>query len=261
MKDNVRNAATGYKTCYQCGKEFYVMYQDLWRYKRGNLNGGRWFCSWKCLRAYERTPDTEPKKRRSNMKVTDEQKRRAVEIALEGKSPIEYLESIGVNAPRPMWTTIRKRLEKEDPETYAVLPDFRTRGMKKKAKAEAPEEPEEAPAEAKATVTLDGPVVIRTAEPEKVELVYDGSIREEYMKEQKAKAKITKPLMYDGNTVRCVENEFGLFFYDAKHNMIDWTTPDGEEVSLTPKAFKIFATETLPKVMAILGADPEVDEE
>jgi hypothetical protein len=158
-----------------------------------------------------------------------------------------------------MWTTIRKRLEKEDPETYAVLPDFRTRGMKKKAKAEAPAEPEEAPAEAKATVTLDGPVVIRTAEPEKVELVYDESIREEYMKEQKAKAK-NKPLTIEGNTGRCVENVFGRFFYDAKHDMIDWTTSDGAEVSLTPKSFKIFATQELPKVMAILGADPEVDE-
>lgn len=36
--------------CHQCGKEFDVLYPDLWRYKRGN----KWFCSWHCLRADER---------------------------------------------------------------------------------------------------------------------------------------------------------------------------------------------------------------
>jgi hypothetical protein len=194
------------------------------------------------------------------MKVTEEQKQRAVEIALEGKSPIEYLESIGVNAPRPMWTTIRKRLEKEDPETYAVLPDFRTRGMKKKAKAEAPVEPEEAPAEAKATVTLDGPVVIRTAEPEKVELVYDESIREEYIKEQKAKAKITKPLNYCGldvSSVRCPE--LGEFYFDRKFGCIDWRTEVGEEIGMNPKHWRMLL-KNLPNILAVLGVDPEVDE-
>ena len=36
--------------CHQCGKEFDVLYPDLWRYKRGN----KWFCSWHCLRADEK---------------------------------------------------------------------------------------------------------------------------------------------------------------------------------------------------------------
>ena len=39
--------------CHQCGKEFDVLYPDLWRYKRGN----KWFCSWHCLRADEKGED------------------------------------------------------------------------------------------------------------------------------------------------------------------------------------------------------------
>ena len=40
--------------CHQCGKEFDVLYPDLWRYKRGN----KWFCSWHCLRADEKGEET-----------------------------------------------------------------------------------------------------------------------------------------------------------------------------------------------------------
>ena len=36
--------------CHQCGKEFDVLYPDLWAYKRWN----KWFCSWHCLRADEK---------------------------------------------------------------------------------------------------------------------------------------------------------------------------------------------------------------
>ena len=40
--------------CNQCGKEFDVLYPDLWRYKRGTQFRTKWFCSWHCLRADER---------------------------------------------------------------------------------------------------------------------------------------------------------------------------------------------------------------
>ena len=36
--------------CAECGKEFDVLYPDLWRYRRWN----RYMCSWKCLRAFDR---------------------------------------------------------------------------------------------------------------------------------------------------------------------------------------------------------------
>lgn len=41
--------------CSQCGKDFEILYPDLWRYKTGN----KLFCSWHCLRADERKEDNE----------------------------------------------------------------------------------------------------------------------------------------------------------------------------------------------------------
>ena len=62
-----------------------------------------------------------------------------------------------------------------------------------------------------------------------------------------------KPLVYDGYTVRCIEGPMGKFYYDKGYDRLDWTTPEGEKVSFSPSAWKVFATEELPKVMAILG--------
>ena len=36
--------------CSQCGKEFTVLYPDMWRYRVKS----KWFCTWKCLRADEK---------------------------------------------------------------------------------------------------------------------------------------------------------------------------------------------------------------
>ena len=41
--------------CIQCGKDFDILYPDLWRYRKGN----RIFCSWHCLRADERKEGNE----------------------------------------------------------------------------------------------------------------------------------------------------------------------------------------------------------
>jgi hypothetical protein len=49
------------------------------------------------------------------------------------------------------------------------------------------------------------------------------------------------------------EGVMGRFFYDSQYDRLDWTTPEGDEVSFSPEAWKRFATEELPKVMALLG--------
>ena len=73
-------------------------------------------------------------------------------------------------------------------------------------------------------------------------------------KEQETK-KPRVPLTYDGYTVRCIEGVMGRFFYDKNYDRLDWTTPEGEEVSFSPAAWQKFATEELPNVMAILGVE------
>lgn len=53
--------------------------------------------------------------------------------------------------------------------------------------------------------------------------------------------------------VRCIETEFGLFFYDRKHDVMTWTTEEGEEVSMDPTHWRIVARK-MPEVLRILGA-------
>ena len=64
---------------------------------------------------------------------------------------------------------------------------------------------------------------------------------------------ITLPVTYDGYTVRCIEGQYGKFYWDYEYNRLDWTSPVGEEVSLSPQGWRTFCTEVMPKVMAILG--------
>ena len=90
------------------------------------------------------------------------------------------------------------------------------------------------------TVKVDGPLRIETEEPEKVEVV-------------PAEPEKQVPLKYDGYTVRCIEGQYGKFYWDYEYNRLDWTSPEGEEVSLSPQGWKTFCTEIMPKVMAILG--------
>lgn len=68
-------------------------------------------------------------------------------------------------------------------------------------------------------------------------------------------SKTVQPLCFDGYTVRCIEGVMGKFYYDKAYDRLDWTTPEGEEVSFSPSAWKVFATEELPKVMALLGVE------
>ena len=239
---------TGMTTCPQCGKKFPVLYPHLWAYKRKK----RFLCSYSCLRAFDKKEETEgamimarQNTGRANSisgMTNEEMAKKILEIFGNGGNPLEWLESVGYKAPRQKYADIKGICKVSFPELYARFPAIL------KVPAPAEEDPKE--------TREDKPVV---------ELVYDESIAEEYWKEQEAKAAdyadppaapmetIYKPLQFDGYTVRCIEGTFGKFYYDARYNLIDWTTPDGEEVSFSPKAWKIFATEELPKVMAILG--------
>lgn len=89
------------------------------------------------------------------------------------------------------------------------------------------------------------PMEIETEEPETMEVE----------PEQPKKA---VPLNYDGYTVRCIEGQYGKFYWDYEYNRLDWTSPEGEEVSLSPEGWRTFCTEVMPKVMAILGVPGNV---
>ena len=61
--------------------------------------------------------------KRMGSKLTLEQKKKAVEIAIDGGNQLKYLKSIGLSNPSASWILIRKKLKTADPEKYAQLPD------------------------------------------------------------------------------------------------------------------------------------------
>ena len=65
-----------------------------------------------------------------------DQKKKAVQIALEGGNPYDFLRDCGSKEPSALWWTIKQNLKKVDPETYAKLPAMlpKTEPVKKTVK-------------------------------------------------------------------------------------------------------------------------------
>jgi len=201
--------------CQICGKTFDVLYPRLWRYKTKirNRHNYQYFCSYSCIKEYDGEEEN------VMAMITLEMKKKAVEIALSGVSPIDYLRNeCKVKYPESAWYKIKKNMKEINPELYGKIPDFRMKSE--------PEKPAELP-----IASPISPVVIETPET----------------------PKIVKPLAYGDYTVCCIESKtFGRFYWDRDHNHLDWTTGEGEEVSFTPQGWKMFLEE-LPKVAKLLG--------
>ena len=76
---------------------------------------------------------------------------------------------------------------------------------------------------------------------------------------EEPKVSEVKPLTFDGMEISALRHpDLGEFYFDKKYNMIDWRTPEGDEVSLGPVWWKQMITD-LPKIMKVLGLDPGVD--
>ena len=89
-----------------------------------------------------------------------------------------------------------------------------------------------------ATVQVDGPIRIETKEPEKVEVI-----------EPKNPTRVIRKMFgFEVSAIR--DDVMGEFYYDIKYNRIDWRSPDGTEVSLSPTAWKEFSE----KISAVLNA-------
>jgi hypothetical protein len=91
-----------------------------------------------------------------------------------------------------------------------------------------------------ATVKVDGPLKIETKEPEKIEVI----------EPENPTRVIRKMFGFEVSAIR--DDVMGEFYYDIKFNRIDWRSPDGTEVSLSPTAWKTFS-EKIPAVLNALG--------
>ena len=226
------------KKCTMCGKRFEVLWPEIWAYKRGLGTNTSYFCSWECLRKYD-------KGREQDIMLKDEQKRTAAEMALEGKNPLPYLKQCGMSNPTSAWQTVRKWAEKNwDPDVFEDLPE-KCGDMKETAEAR-----------------------------ETVELVYDPEIAEEYRREQEQKKaneearaeeliKSLPPVNVGTeapdesevwHTAAIRNNEWGTFYFDDKYRTIDWRHPGGEEISLPLADWKRLP-ELIPQILHVLGAE------
>ena len=128
--------------CGRCGKEFVILYPHLWSYKKEN----QVFCSWKCLRAWEKG-----KEAGENM---EEGKRTQLEIGKElvaameqGADPNEWLKEQGYTNTSKAYANIKRVLGDKAPELAEKMPNRRNQPRKKRTvatvKAEKKPEPKE----------------------------------------------------------------------------------------------------------------------
>lgn len=206
--------------CATCGKEFFMLYPDLWVYKRQSKT----FCSWRCLRAYDEKMKGEDK---TNMAKLSERSREAVNVALAGGDPKKYLEDHGSKNPGAAWYSITHQLKEEEPETYQKLksPKTFTEGEEVAHQVEHPEAH---------TTLIDAD---------------DESITVET---------IRKPLAYDGMTVTAVMGKYGRYSLDSMttrgKTYLDYTSQDGDELSMTVEQWRAFLAE-LKHAGEILGVE------
>ena len=115
--------------CTVCGKITAIPYPQFYVYRRGD----HWFCSDNCMNVWQ-TQETRRlagfisrhyENKEDGMKnkvITLEQKKQAVEIAISGGDPVDYLKKCGSKNASAHWFYIRKVLKEKDPEKYAKLP-------------------------------------------------------------------------------------------------------------------------------------------
>ena len=229
--------------CPVCGKKFVILYPHLYVYRRGSGKWLKYFCSYTCVREFDRKD--------IKMKLTLEHKKKAVEIALDGGSPIRYLESCGSANAGASWAYIKKCLQKKDPETYEKLPaKYKPVAKKEKNPVETPETPAVSAEYVKKAimeipqVKVDGPLRIETPESNRLKVAVIGK--------PETAGELKRETRYTVTAIRYPD--IGEFYYDRKYNTIDWRTVEGDEVSMHPTGWKILMQD-LKEIMTVLGVE------
>lgn len=224
-------------------------------------------------RPYEFT-DGKPTKRKErterevkHRKLTNEEKKKAVQIAIDGGDPRRYLgNELGLLDPQAAWWKIKNALKTADPDLYAKLPerlDYKKTGnFAKNVDKGMPKQPEKP-----ATVKVDGPIAIETEKPEEVTVSagdamksmeeaadeFFGKCKEMGLMKKEPKVRHLSRIRFN---VTAVETEYGEFYRDKKFNCIDWRNMEGDELSMKLDLWKKLAEE-LPEILMALGVYQE----
>ena len=169
-------------------------------------------------------------------KLTLENKKKAVEIALGGGNYLDYLKKCGAGNPSASWTYIKKCLQAKDPEKYEQLMAIK--------KQEKPAEQAEDP------LKDFEPVVFQGKEYEKAEKAE----QKEPKTEQKAEKTSGKRRKADQKqTFKIREAEGAVGIWTNKGTEIKFWK-HGSEISLAPVDWLALAAE-LPNVLKLFGME------
>ena len=232
----------GMKKCPVCRKDFFVQWQSLWAYKRGEGPRTKYICSWKCLRAFDKKE--EDKHVGKPRVISQENEAEAIKCAIAGGDPLTFLANCGSKNPSACWYYIRQKVHDSDPDTFAKLP------KKLPARTKKIETPEG---------TLADAVKGMQDAADKFFVQYCPDHDHEYLTDEEAKrlagaGKICKPLMHSGLTASAWKGLFGRYSYDDKHDMIDYEGNDGEELSMKVESWQKFIGE-LKLAASLLGVE------
>lgn len=160
----------------------------------------------------------------SKHKLTREQKQKAVDIAIQGGDPLEYLKKCGAKNPSAAWWYIKKTLATKNPKLLEKIPEkigttLDENGLAAPLAEVAEKLPPEAAAEVPEglagfqVVNVGKPVAMSREEHKKAHNDGIAAIAEAYEAMNK---KIKKPVNYDGFEVVCIRGEFGEYRTDGK---------------------------------------------
>ena len=249
------------KKCANCRKEISVLHPDSWAYKRHAGNTYIFWCSWKCLRQSE-------KEGKINMKkLTLEDKKHAVKIALDGGNPLEYIRMCGVLNAAEAWGKIKNNLKEKDPATWERLPKrLPNPVMDRKKEAPADQVTKEAMKHPEQPVVqIDGPVIMeKMAEQVKGNDFIEMPTAEEIIPKEikkhmkpgvfeKQKNKFSLPAICQGFEVVGIRGQYGIYKANDKAKYFDFQ-PFGGELCMTPEEWHEQLNE-LQRAAKVLGVE------
>ena len=248
--------------CGVCGKRIVIPYPEFYVYKREGVH----FCSLDCMVVYKtqltrqrcgfKTERTD--KEMKQHKLTQEQKKQAVQIAIQGGDPLEYLKKSGAKNPSAAWWYIRKTLAEADPVTYSKLIDALV-AHKPENEVEKGPEPRKAIVETTRQLPPEARTINEENAAEAAERAAEATLTAVCHIDDKTMNRVLgKKLEYK---VIGIETKQGKFQYDHASDQMRWM-PAGTTVVVMMQAedWKKLA-EDLPKIMKTIGADDVEDDE
>jgi hypothetical protein len=173
-------------------------------------------------------------------RITLEQKKKAVQIGIDGGDVIGFLKKCGSKNPSAHWCVIKKNLKDADPEAWAKL----------EASAKKDSVQTEKPVTCCAPSTREG-VEVPEDVPE-IPAKEPMTTEEAFNSLADGLAKITRPTILENFDVMALRSVGTGFRFTYEFGLMTWKTPGGDEVSFTPETWRALVDE-LPRVMKIFG--------